>query len=89
MTSVARASLSTSAKFVAAALALVGVVHLVDFVFYGQRLDHLLAGAGFSLMAFGTFKNGFVTEENSLLGRYAAGLGAILAIASVVLESAR
>jgi hypothetical protein len=84
MTSVSKAPpFGSSAKLVAWALALVGVIRLVDFVFYGRHLEHLVAGPGFLLMAFGMFKNGFVTEDNDKIGRYAAGLGAALAIASL------
>jgi hypothetical protein len=86
MTSISRAPLSSSAKVVVGALALIGVIRLADFLFYGHRLEHLVAGIGFSLMGFGTFLNGFVTEDNSRFGRYCAGAGALLAVVSLFLQ---
>jgi hypothetical protein len=57
MAFISRAALNGSAKIVAGALVLIGIIRLIDFALYGRRLDHLLAGLGFCLMAFGTFTN--------------------------------
>jgi hypothetical protein len=38
-------------------------------------------------MAFGTFKNGFVTEDRDVVGRYAAGVGVVFAIASLFVQA--
>jgi hypothetical protein len=88
MAFISRAALNGSAKIVAGALVLIGIIRLIDFALYGRRLDHLLAGLGFCLMAFGTFTNGFVTEDRSRPGRYVAGAGALLAITSVLVQAA-
>ena len=84
MNSASRISVGKHAKFVAAAFALIGVIRLVEFVTSGRALDDALAGAGFVFMAYGVFRNGFVTEERNAGGRYAALAGAVLLVASVL-----
>jgi hypothetical protein len=87
MTSISQEPLSKSAKFVAASFALIGLIRLAHFILSGHILPDVLAGIGFMLMAFGVMKNGFVTEERNMGGRYASLAGAVLLIASVIVPA--
>lgn len=70
------------------AFVVMGMIHIIDFAFYGRAMHNLLSGAGFSLMAYGMYKNGFASEERNAIGRYSALLGAGIAIAAILLGRA-
>lgn len=50
--------------FLALAIVL-SIVNLVDFIFYDQKIGYMILAAGFSLMAFGTYKD---NNSISLIG---------------------
>ena len=69
------------------------VVHAIDFVAYGQKLQNALASVGFGLMAYGTWrdpayrgggKGGTVARDR--LARYLSGAGTVLVIIYFVLK---
>lgn len=41
------------------------MVNLIDFIFYGEKIGYLVLAVGFSLVAFGTFKD---NSNISLIG---------------------
>jgi hypothetical protein len=94
MNSVTKAPISTGAKIFVWVAAVVGTLHIIDFIFYGQEIRNLLTGLGFALMAYGVHKNGFghiravadrpVTDD--IGGRYATNIGALLVLVSVALR---
>lgn len=49
--------LTTWSKVFVVIAVLLSLGNLVDFIFYGQELRNLASGIGFSLMAYGTYKN--------------------------------
>lgn len=53
-----------SKVFLAVAVIL-SIINLIDFIFYGQKIGYLALAIGFSLMAFGTYKD---NNSSSLIG---------------------
>ena len=53
--------------YLAVIFAAAALVYLKDFS-EGHALRHALDGIGFALLAYGTYKNGLVTESRSLAG---------------------
>ncbi|KKO44210.1 hypothetical protein WG68_16345 [Arsukibacterium ikkense] len=45
-----------SKVFLAVAVIL-SIINLIDFIFYGQKIGYLALAIGFSLMAFGTYRD--------------------------------
>ena len=74
-------------KYLAVAFAAMALVYFKDFS-DDHALRHVLGGFGFALVAFGTYKNGFVTEARNLVGRYASLTGGAFLIASALISSA-
>lgn len=70
-----RPSNSSNKVFVVVA-AVLAIVNLVDYVFYGQQLRNLAGAAGFGLMAFGAHKH----------RNWASIAGAVIAIGALVLK---
>jgi len=86
---------STGAKIFMGVAAILAAVNMIDFIFYGQELRHLLAAVGFALMTYGTLKNGFsltrtaATDRPAAVhagGRYANNAGLLLVLASIALR---
>ncbi|MCD9088637.1 hypothetical protein [Stenotrophomonas sp. SY1] len=78
MTSITQAPISTAAKVLTVLLTIVGVIHLIDFIFYGQALRNVIAGIACALMAYGTYKNGLGKEVRDQQARYASLIGGAL-----------
>jgi hypothetical protein len=53
-----------SKVFLAVAVTL-SMLNFIDFIFYGQKIGYLALAAGFSLMAFGTYRD---SNNASLFG---------------------
>lgn len=53
-----------SKVFLAVAVIL-SIINFIDFIFYGQKIGYIALAIGFSLMAFGTYKD---SNNASLLG---------------------
>ncbi len=53
-----------SKVFLAVAVIL-SIINCIDFIFYGQRIGYLALAIGFSLMAFGTYRD---NNNASLIG---------------------
>lgn len=75
------------ANYLAVAFAAASLVAFRDFA-NDHAIRHALGGIGFSLAAYGTFTNGFVTEMRNLGGRYASFVGAACLLASAVIATA-
>ena len=68
------------------------VLHAIDFIAYGQKLQNALASVGFGLMAYGTWRDpasrsageGVVAQDK--LARYLSGTGALLVAVYFVLR---
>ncbi len=86
MNSIPKTRISNSAKLVLILFVVFGAIRIVDFIFYGQQTRDLLAGIGFSLMAFGVYKNGFGKTAPDANGRYASIVGAGLVLAAIVMR---
>ncbi|WP_237711596.1 hypothetical protein, partial [Pseudoalteromonas sp. PAMC 22718] len=41
------------------------IINIIDFIFYGQKIGYLALAIGFSLMAFGTYRD---SNKASLFG---------------------
>jgi hypothetical protein len=50
--------------FLAVAVIL-SIINFIDFILYDQKIGYLVLAAGFSLMAFGTYKD---NKNSSLIG---------------------
>ena len=61
-------------KVILAVLVILSIINVIDFIFYGQKIGHVALAIGFSLMAFGTYKD----NNNSLL------LGAVIVICGFI-----
>lgn len=69
--------------------AILAVIHVVDFFFYGRHAYDLVAGLGFALTSIGAYLNGFQkfatvadSREKSVVGGYVlalAGIGSVIA----------
>lgn len=44
-------------KVLLAVAVILSMVNFIDFIFYGQRIGYLVLAIGFSLMAFGTYRD--------------------------------
>ena len=44
-------------KVILAVFVVVSVINLIDFIFYEQKVGYIALAIGFSLMAFGTYKD--------------------------------
>ena len=84
---------STGAKIFIGVAAVLAAVNMIDFIFYGQEIRHLLAALGFALMTYGTLKNGFARAATAdrpaavhAGGRYANNAGLLLVVASIALR---
>ena len=70
-------------SYLAVAFAAMTFVYLRDFS-NDHALRHALGGIGFALLAYGTYRNGFVTEARDLGGRYASLIGGAFLLTSAV-----
>jgi hypothetical protein len=52
-------------KVFLAVAVILSIINLIDFIFYGQKIGYLALAIGFSLMAFGTYKD---NNSSSLIG---------------------
>jgi hypothetical protein len=52
-------------KVLLAVAVILSMVNFIDFIFYGQRIGYLVLAIGFSLMAFGTYRD---SNNASLFG---------------------
>jgi len=50
-----------------------GLIYLIDFIFYGQRIHDIAGASGFGLMAFGAWKN----------DKIASNLGGLLVVGAI------
>ena len=55
--SVEKPALTTWSKIFVVIAILLAIGNLVDFIFYGQQLRNIASALGFSLMAYGTYRN--------------------------------
>ncbi|WP_372016427.1 hypothetical protein [Pseudoxanthomonas sp. 10H] len=66
------------------------VVHAIDFIAYGQKLQSALASLGFGLMAYGTWREPVAlpgpARPGQRLARGLSAVGVVLVIASFVLR---
>lgn len=53
---------------------ILSVINFIDFIFYGQKIGYLAVAIGFSLMAFGTYR-----ESNN-----ASLFGAVIVICGLI-----
>lgn len=91
------ASLGMGAKVFLWLAGLLGAINLGDFVFQGWAINDLLMGAGFGLIAYGTFRNDFGRPRNAVGepvavdagGRLASVLGIGLVVAALIVEAGR
>ncbi|WP_166213063.1 hypothetical protein [Cognatiluteimonas telluris] len=83
MNSVLKAPISTAAKFMLVLFVLVGAIRIADFIFYGKELRNVFSGVGFSLMAYGLYKNGFTSPAQDRNGRLASYVGATLVLGAI------
>ena len=88
---VARRNLTTGAKVFLVLLVALGVIDLVYFLFWGNKLTDLVGAIGFALMAYGTYKNGNRNRpdnENDLTfdkkAQAASGIGVVVVLGSVL-----
>jgi hypothetical protein len=81
--SVLKAPISNAAKVLLVLFVLVGTIRIVDFIFYGQEIRSALSGIGFSLMAYGLYRNGLEKQAQDASGRYASYVGVILVLGSI------
>jgi hypothetical protein len=81
--SVLKAPISNAAKVMLVVFVIVGTIRMIDFIFYGQEIRSALSGIGFSLMAYGLYRNGFDKQAQDANGRYASYAGAILVLVSI------
>jgi len=72
--------------YLAVIFAAAALVYLKDFS-EGHALRHALDGIGFALLAYGTYKNGLVTESRSLAGRYASLIGGAFLLVSAIVTT--
>jgi hypothetical protein len=79
-------ALSTNAKIVACICVVFAAVHLYDFVFHGQRLQNIFGSIGFSLMAYGIFRNDLNRPARDPRARLGSVTGAILVAASLCMR---
>jgi hypothetical protein len=70
-------------KYLAISFAAMAIVYFKDFL-ADNALRHALGGIGFAFLAYGTYKNGFVTEARNLGGRYASLIGGAFLLATAV-----
>lgn len=70
-------------SYLAVAFAAMTFVFLWDYL-DDHALRHALGGIGFALLAYGTYRNGFVTEARNLGGRHASLIGGAFLLASAV-----
>ena len=65
---------------------IVGAIRAADFIFYGHEIRNALSGIGFSLMAYGLYRNGFEKQARDTGGRYASYAGLALVLASIAMR---
>jgi hypothetical protein len=80
---VAKAPIGSAAKVLLVVLVIVGTIRMIDFIFYGQETRSAISGIGFSLMAYGLYRNSFGQQASNADGRYASYAGAILVLGSI------
>ena len=83
MNSVLKAPISNAAKVLLVVFVIVGTIRMIDFIFYGQEIRSALSGIGFSLMAYGLYRNGLEKQAQDPSGRYATYVGVILVLGSI------
>ena len=87
-----RKELTAGEKVFLAFAAVLSVINLVDFMFYGWRLLDLVVAVGFALIAYGTYRNGltgFGRRNETPVDRtaqYASGIGVAMALGAFVVE---
>lgn len=88
---VTRKPLTAGARVFLALAVILGLVNLIDFVFYGHRTPDLLVAIGFALMAYGTYWNWNRSRPDSdgdptfyKAAQYATAIGVILILASMI-----
>ena len=86
MNSVLKAPISNAAKVLLVVFVIVGTIRIIDFIFYGQEIRSALSGIGFSLMAYGVYRNGLEKRAQDASGRYAMYVGVILVFASIAVR---
>ena len=87
MTSEPRTSLTTGGKLLVSLFVLFAIVGFIDYAFYGQQLRNLLSGIGFSLLAYGTLKNGLSGAQSpQTVASYATISGSILLVVAIALR---
>jgi hypothetical protein len=84
--SVSKAPISNAAKVMLVVFVIVGTIRMIDFIFYGQEIRSALSAIGFSLMAYGLYRNGFEKRARHASGLYATYLGAALVLASIAVR---
>lgn len=81
--------LTTGAKVFLAVAAILGLINLADFLFYGRQLTDLIVALGFALMAYGTYKNGLRRFRDQgepardKVAQYASGAGMLMVLGSI------
>jgi len=86
LNSVFKAPISNAAKVMLVVFVIVGTIRMVDFIFYGHEIRSAMSGIGFSLMAYGLYRNGFEKRAQNASGLYATYLGAILVLGSIAVR---
>jgi len=61
-------------KVVLAVFVILSIINVIDFVFHGQKIGYIALAIGFSLIAFGTYKD----NNNSTL------IGAVIVICGFI-----
>ncbi len=86
MTSIVQAPISTAAKVFVVLFTVFGVVHIIDFIFYGHAFRNVIAGIACALMAYGTYKNGLDKSAPNQSARHASIIGCILFLVYIAMR---
>ncbi len=57
--------MKTEGKVFLAVAVILSIINVLDFIFYGQKIGYLALAAGFSLVAFGAYRD---HSTSSLIG---------------------
>ena len=89
MNSIFKAPISGIARIMLVLFVVLGVIHLVDFIFNDRDFRNLISVIGFALMSYGIYKNGFGKEAPDPAGRYASIIGVVLVVTAIAMRSMR
>jgi hypothetical protein len=78
MNSIFKAPVSSGTKIILVLFFVVSVINLIDFIFYVQEPRKMIMAIGYTLMAYGTYKNDFTKERSHPGGRYGLIVGLVL-----------